>query len=369
MGSRVLTVGMSEIIGGVEREILAVISRCRDTSFDFLCYGSDYPYENELPECRFFYLPYRRRHYFESQRKLKEFLKTHGNEYDLIWVNTSSASNMSVQRIAKRYTSARVITHSHSSRIEHEDPFLRTAHEILHKLNQRKLVKSSDILVACSESAAEHLFGKAHSKAHIVYNGIDTERFAFDENSRQLKRKELGISDSSTVLCCIGRLEAVKNIRFAVKVFTNYQELTANEDVYLLLVGDGSERRELEDLAATGMIGNIRFLGAQNDVKPFLDASDILLMPSFFEGFPVSAIEAQANGLVCLLSDRITREAAVTDLVSFLGIEEKDITLWTEAITANKEKRDRTAYAAAVAEKGLDIDAVARKMEDIFCNR
>lgn len=369
METRVLIVGMSEIIGGVEREVLAIISRCKNTSFDLLCYGSDYSYEKELPDCRFFYLPYRREHYFESQRKLKEFFVNHGNKYDCIWINTSSASNMSVQRIAKRYTNARVITHSHSSRIEHDNILLRAVHEILHKLNRRRMIKLSDVLIGCSESAAEHLFGKQHSNVHIIYNGIEVERFRFDPVSREEMRRNLRIEDSALVLSCVGRLESVKNVGFALKVFSEYQVCTTAENTYLLLVGDGSERTELERYVEERSLKGVIFLGQQKNVKPYLDASDILLMPSLFEGFPVSAVEAQANGLSCILSDKITREAAVTDLASFIGIGENDAVYWADIIKGFTEVPNRELYAGIVSGRGLDIETVTKQMEDIFSNR
>ncbi len=111
------------------------------------------------------------------------------------------------------------------------------------------------------------------------------------------------------------------------------------------------------------------FLGQKSNVKPYLDAADVLLMPSLFEGFPVSAVEAQTNGLRCLLSDYITKEVCVTDLVSFLEIGETEIPSWTEAVLSSKEVRNRERYASEVKEKGLDIVDISKTMEEIFSRK
>ena len=218
MPIRVLVVGMSGIIGGVERVVLSVVSKSTSTHFDFLCYGDNYSYEKELPDSKFFYLPRRRKNYFTSQKKLKEFFQTHRDDYDCIWVNTSSASNLSIHRMAKRYSNAVIITHSHNSKVDHDNPFLRKVHEILHLINRHSLVKNTDVLVACSKSAAKHLYGTASDKAIIIYNGIDTERFAFDLSSRNIQREQLGISEKSKVILSFGRLEKVKNVRKSVEM-------------------------------------------------------------------------------------------------------------------------------------------------------
>ena len=369
MKSKVLVVGMSDILGGVEHEVLSIISRCKGIRFDFLCYGDDYPYEKELPDSSFFYLPYRRKRYFESQRKLKIFLKENKDVYDCVWVNMSSASNSSVQRLAKKYTSAKVITHSHSSRIEHDNKILKKAHEILHLLNRRNLVKNTDVLLACSESAAKHLYGKESENAQIIYNGIETERFRFSSLNRISIRNELGIPDDTVVLVCVGRLVAVKNIEFAIRILSACQKTAGERQICLLLIGDGNERSNLEEYVKEKNIENVLFLGQKSNVKPYLDAVDVLLMPSLFEGFPVSAVEAQTNGLRCLLSNYITKEVCVTDLVSFLEIGETKITSWTEAVLSSKKVRNREGYASEVKEKGLDIVDISKTMEEIFSRK
>lgn len=369
MSLKVLVVGMSDTIGGVERVVLSVVSRNGNTQFDFLCYGEDYIYEKDLPGSKFYYLPKRRNHFFRSQNKLKEFFKTHGNDYDCIWVNTSSASNISVHRMAKRYSDATVITHSHSSRIEHDNPFLKIAHKILHLINRRNLVKKTDVLVACSKMAAMHLYGKACQRAIIIYNGISTEKFMFDEKVRTTQRESLGITPDAVVTLVCGRLVEAKNVEYALRVFKAYREKTGNSNSWIIIVGDGPERDNLKRLIDMNNIENVIFTGFQNDVKPYLDASDIVLQPSLFEGFPVSTVEAQTNGLRCILSDRITKEVDLTDLVTFHGITESDIPFWVDDMVRNTATANRVDYRRVIEECGLDIGRVASKMEEIFKSR
>ena len=170
-------------------------------------------------------------------------------------------------------------------------------------------------------------------------------------------------------MVCVGRLVAVKNIEYAIRILSVCHKTAGGRHFCLLLIGDGNERSNLEKYVKEKNIDNVLFLGQKNDVKPYLDAADVLLMPSLFEGFPVSAVEAQTNGLRCLLSDYITKEVCVTDLVSFLEIGETEIPSWTEAVLSSKEVRNREGYASEVKEKGLDIVDISKTMEEIFSRK
>ena len=367
---KVLVVGMSSILGGVEREVLSIIDGCsEEISFDFLCFGGNYDYAYNYPNSIFYYVTRRRKNYFKSQREQKEFWVENGYKYDVVWINTGSASNLSSHKFAKKYSNARIITHSHSSRIEHDSKLLQIAHTILHILNRRKLVSLSDKLMACSQKAANHLYGTYGCKATIFYNAIDVNALKYDENNRRKIREELSIDDNDILLICVGRIVKVKNFIYAVKVFKEIQSRHTDSQFKMLIIGNGSMMDTLKDYINSQQVNGIYLPGYIDNVKPFLDAADIFLQPSLFEGFPVSAIEAQANGLTCLISDRVTKEAKVTDLAKFISINNEDIKEWADIIVNCDIQYNRNKYNIELQNTEFDIHCAAKEMETILCNK
>ena len=108
------------------------------------------------------------------------------------------------------------------------------------------------------------------------------------------------------------------------------------------------------------------FLGSQSDVKPYLDCADVFLQPSFFEGFPVSTIEAQTNGIKCIISNNITPEVKMTDLVVMLPVDEQYIDDWCTECSNCASAISRGDYTRIMYEQGLDLGTVSKKMQDFF---
>ncbi len=364
---RVLVVGLSGILGGVEREVLSIVEECSDCiCFDFLCFGENYQYESQYKDYVFYYIPRRRENYFESQKQQKQFWKTNGKKYDVVWINTSSASNLTSYEFAKKYSNAKIVSHSHGSRIEHNSRLLRIIHILLHVLKRRRLVALSETLVACSNNAAKHLYGASAIKAIVVHNGIDVKRFLFDLDNRNAIREELNIGKNDVVLMCIGRVEKVKNFLYAIKVYQSLYEKTLNKQFKMIIIGNGSEYNSIEDYIVEHNLTEVKLLGYKSDIKPYLDASDVFLLPSLFEGFPVAVVEAQANGLPCIVSNKVTSEVKITDLVSFIGISDRDAEEWVNNLLNIELLRDRIKFNEMVFNAGYDVHYVASKMKGIF---
>lgn len=361
----ILVVGMSSILGGVEKEVLSIIKYApKEYKFDFLCFGKAFSYEKDYPNISFYYIPRRNENYRESQKMQKEFWVNNGDNYDWIWINTSSASNLSIHRFASKYSKAKILTHSHGSKIEHKNEMMRYAHMILHFFNRRRLVSNSDVLVACSKNAARHLFGCNSAKAIVIYNGIEVNQFKYSKEISASKRNEMGISENEIVLLCVGRLEKVKNFIYAIKVYNEIRHMDSN--YRLIIAGDGSQRKMLEDYAKETQMSKISFVGYTQNIKPLYDASDIFLQPSLFEGFPVSTIEAQANGLYCVLSDQITSEIAKTNNIMFYKIGDSNIKEWAEAVVKIKRNNDRERANNEIRKAGFDVKESADKFFSII---
>ena len=164
---------------------------------------------------------------------------------------------------------------------------------------------------ACSKYTGEWLFGKKSmecGEVKIFNNAIELEKFKYDENLRNEVRKELGL-EGKFVIGHVGRFCYVKNHEFLIDVFEKIY--TVNQNAVLMLVGDGPEREKIENRAKK-YGANVIFLGNRTDVYRLYQAMDIFVLPSKIEGFPVVGIEAQANGLTVLFSDKVPREAEIT---------------------------------------------------------
>ncbi|MBQ9123972.1 MAG: glycosyltransferase family 1 protein [Lachnospiraceae bacterium] len=225
-------------------------------------------------------------------------------------------------------------------------------------------------LFACGVEAGKYMWGKKavnRGKVKIMTNAIDTKTFAFDPLMREEKRHELGV-DNQFVVGIVGRLETQKNYPYLVKVWEKVVE--QKKDVVLVAVGRGPDEEAIKGQAKElGILKHMKFLGIRDDVPKLLNAFDAFVLPSLFEGLPVVLVEAQANGLFQLVSEKVTDEIEITDLVTFLPIGEEDCQKWADHIVDLSEKAiPREQYAKAVADAGYDIRVEASKMCNIYCS-
>ena len=190
---------------------------------------------------------------------------------------------------------------------------------------------------ACGEEAGKFLFpGKEYA---VIPNAIETDKFRYDKEIRDRKRKELGINNEM-VLGHVGRISYQKNHKFLIEIF--YEILKKNNNALLLLVGIGEKEEEVKkQIVELGISNKVRFLGNRADVFELYQAMDAFVLPSFFEGIPVVGIEAQYAGLPCFFSDKVPKEVAFSDNCSFIGLS-KSVVQWENEIlkTMQKCKRD-----------------------------
>lgn len=163
---------------------------------------------------------------------------------------------------------------------------------------------------ACSRFAGEWLFGK-EEPFELVYNAIDLDRFWFSGHTREQVRQQLGFHDGQLVIGHVGRFMPQKNQGFLIDVFEKLVEL--RDDVMLVFVGTGQgESAAKEAVRSRGIAERVRFLGQRDDVADLYQAFDMFVLPSLYEGLGMVAVEAQASGLPCVVSDKVPTEANVT---------------------------------------------------------
>lgn len=198
---------------------------------------------------------------------------------------------------------------------------------------QKPFNKIIDVKIAPSKLAAEYTFGEEELlKDNICYlhNGVDLNIYKYNPEGREKIRQEFGILPNQFVVGHIGRFNQQKNHRFLVHVFAEI--LKKRSDATLMLVGDGEKRKEIESLVKELMIDkNVIFTGVRSDIPDLLSTMDVFVFPSFYEGMPNTIIEAQATGLPCVLSDTITKEAEITDLLTYMPFDNAT-NVWADSV-------------------------------------
>lgn len=186
----------------------------------------------------------------------------------------------------------------------------------------------ANVYLACSDSAGKYQFRKAAFET--VPNGIDVERFQFNERLRSDLRREL-LMDDCFVIGHVGRFYYEKNHTYLLEIFRAFRERVPN--AVLMLLGDGALMQNIKALAESmGLMESVRFMGVIGDCAPYYQAMDAFVMPSFYEGLPLTGIEAQCAGLPCLFSEGVSAEVKLDDRAEFLPIGRVNIDWWVDKL-------------------------------------
>ena len=226
----------------------------------------------------------------------------------------------------------------------------------------------ADYYMACSKAAGRFLFGDkiVNSDLFMVLpNAICTKDYVFDNNKREVVRKNLNLTDE-VVIGHVGNFSTVKNHEFLIVLFS--EVLKKGYNAKLMLVGDGYLRKKIESqIHSLDLEHKVILTGVRSDVNKLLQAMDVFVFPSKFEGLPVSVVEAQATGLPCIISDTIPEEVILTDLVTVISLDDPT-TDWVTYIV-NSKSYDRNEYAEIVSQQGYDISVTARWLEEFYIEK
>ena len=366
---RILVFGMTENPGGVESFLMNYYRNIDRTKlqFDFLCNSyNPIAYEDELINlgARTFHIISRRENRKKFRKELEYLFMVHSKEWSAIWVNVCSLANIDYLKVAKDYGIPKRIIHSHNS--ENMDSKLRGA---LHLINKTRISNYATDFWACSEDAAKWFYSKdIQKKAIIIKNAIDASRYKFDQKKRDEIREQIKASEETFVIGNVGRLHFQKNQDFAIDVFK--ERLKKHENSLLVLVGQGEDEKELkEKCQKLGLLDKVIFAGVQKDIGGWLSAFDLFLFPSVFEGLGIVALEAQANGVPVLASDKvIPKEVQINQNFHFCDLK-CGASKWAEIIEQIEEKDFRECFRKAyekLAEKGFEIEIESKKAEKLL---
>lgn len=363
---KILQIGLAYTLGGIEQFMINYgqnINKERIT-FDFINVFEETKsqkfYEELLKIGQVYDIDDYRKHPFKSYKQLKKIINE--GKYDIIHYNMNSAVFLLPLICAKNSNAKRVIAHSHNS--DNDKGIIKS---IVHFINKHFITFFASDYFACSEKAAKWFFSKKtinSDKFKIINNAIDIDKFQYNPVTREQYRRDLNLNNS-LVIAHVGRFNKQKNHEKLIEIFKEIHEIENNST--LLLIGDGILRENIQDkVEKLGLSNNVKFLGIRKDVSSLLQAADVFVFPSLYEGLGMVLIEAQASGLPCFTSkDVVPDEAKVTSLLNFIDLEESAGN-WAKEIVLNYKKYERRNTNREITERGYNIKNEALRLGKIY---
>lgn len=364
---RVLEVGMTRNLGGIETYLIEQFRHLDKSKidYDFVNITGEYSicYEDEIlaSGSKIFKVVSRHKNPLLHYWQWFNILLQNKGVYDVIVLNTNSLEYVFPLVLGKIFGIPVRVIHSHNSGFENKQGLAR---RLLVGMNKKLLAWSANLRFACSQFAGQWMF--KDNPYHVIYNAIDIHKYDADLLVREETRNALGLHTELTLLH-VGRFSYQKNHSFLLDIFKEVHRI--QPDSVLLLVGDTTEESEFltevkRKIKAYGLENVVRLLGRRDDVNKIMQAVDVLVMPSFFEGLTVVGIEAQASDLPLLLSDTVTKELGLLPSTQFISLEAGP-TAWAEAIVNSKQHNRQSRYEELKA-AGYDIGNETERVEKLL---
>lgn len=290
---------------------------------------------------------------------LREVLRAHAicqimreEKYDIVHINADDAWEAAKSEIYARHAGIKkIVVHGHSAGTTQSVTLIK---KLILFFSKWYVKKDADQKIACSFQAADYLFGKyALNDILILKNGINVEKFLFNQDSRKKIRKELEVSDEHIVIGCVGRMSREKNPLFMLEVMKCI--VKANGKVLMIWVGDGSLRSDMtKKILEFQLEDYIKLMGNRDNVYEIFQAMDIFVLPSFYEGFGIVNLEAQASGLTCVVSEGIPEAAKINENFYRIPLE-KGEKYWADFILHKAGNRIESGTGEKFRKYGYDI--------------
>ncbi|BCJ93405.1 glycosyl transferase [Anaerocolumna cellulosilytica] len=362
---KILIIGHTGKMGGVETFIrnTTLFSDKEKVQFDFLIHG----YKKCLfaEEFSIFYnntnhiyfLPKYKLNPVKTIAALWKFYKEH-HDYKYIHIETGAATELLYCFPYYLFYGMKLIIHSHNGGNSES------------KLMQKALIPLVNVIadkkLACSDAAAVFMFGKVSAtEAKLIYNGIDADKFRYSEKKRKDCRESFNIEETALVVGHIGRFSKQKNHTYLIEIFEEINKRQSN--AFLLLTGTGELEGDVKEIVKKYQLqSKVIFTGLHDDTSDFYSAMDVFVMPSLYEGLPIVAIEAQASGLPCVFSDKISEQVRLTEQTEMLALEE-GVSIWADRILSLYATNiDRHKGVKTILNRGYDIHDTVRQLEQIY---
>lgn len=362
--TRILFISQYLNHNGTEAFMMSVFRGLDRTRFgvDFLLYTqqeSDYTREVEAAGGHIYRVTSRRESPMRWHRELNAFFRDHGKEYHAVHFCGNSLTSIAPLWYAYRYGVPVRISHAHSS-------FCSGLHNrLMHKAKRCLAKHITTHHLACSTLAARWYYG--NSPAVVIPNSIDIDKFRYNPAVRQDMRTALDLPADALVLGHVGRFTVEKNHNFLIDIFAAF--VRRHPSARLLLIGQGPLLQQAKDKAASlGLTDSVLFLGQRQDVAQLMQAMDLFVMPSTFEGLPYVLIEAQAAGLPCLLSDAINADAALLETSQFMSLSQEAMQ-WSDQADRMLQHYERHDTSTEVAKAGYSLENTLTMLTNIYATQ
>lgn len=292
------------------------------------------------------------------KRDLRTFFRAHP-EYKIIHSHMSELGYFAFREAERQGVPVR-ICHAHNA------PHGFNAKMIIRTYFKKRMMPYLTHLFMCGEESGKWLYGEKNKTRFIMLNNaIDAAVYSFDASKREKMRRQLGLADE-LVIGHVGRFNPQKNHPFLLNIFAAL--LKKEPNAVLLLVGGGADMPKTQAKAQElGIAEHVRFLGVRSDVADLMQAMDVFVFPSLYEGLPVTMVEAQASGLPCIISDKVPPECILTDgLVNIMPLSASP-EAWAEKILTMRAVQ-RTDRHEEIAAHGFDISTEAVKLQEFYLN-
>lgn len=359
--TRVLQVVTHMNRGGLETMLMNYyrsIDR-EQVQFDFLThrpYEGDYGEEIKQMGGNVYHLPVLNPFSSSYKRELKHFFESHP-EYQIVHVHQDCLSGV-ILKVAKDCGVKVRIAHSHNA---NQDKDIKYPIKLFFR---RSIAQYATTLMACGKDAGSWMFCGADFQ--VLNNAIDTRFYTFESAKRDLMRMQLGIEKEELVVGHVGSFTPQKNHLFLVDIFQQVKRLIPRSR--LLLVGndvDDIASGVKEKVKALGLEDSVIFTGVRSDVPNLLQAMDVFVFPSNYEGLPMTMVEAQASGLPCLISDKVPIECKMTDLVQQIPLA-NGAEAWAKRAIAAAKETVREDTSAQIKAAGFDIAENANNLQTFY---
>lgn len=365
---RVLHIVTSMNVGGLESRLMDIYRFINKSKiqFDFYTLRKTPGYFDEeirgLGGQVFYNSPLTIKNIHKVQKEFGSFLDQ--NNYDIIHSHICETSPILLSVAKRKGVNHRIVHSRHAS----VDMKIKSLYKSLSKFVLKlSIPRYATDYYSVSLKAGYWLFGRKivdRGLVKVINNAIDASKYRYDIETRTAKRKELLLSDNEIVVGLVGNFSNAKNHDFLVDIFDELTKM--NSTVKLVLVGSGTNESQIKKKCEKlGLLGKVNFLGKRNDVNELLQAIDIFVMPSLFEGMPGAAIEAQASGLPLVLSKNITNEAKITSSVLFLGLDQAP-KFWAEKVLDLYNQHTRGDTYTEIVKNGYDISYSAKQLESNY---
>ena len=295
----------------------------------------------------------------QTKKYFEQFFSEHHSEYDIVHLHAPYIAFLCLP-VAAKYGISHRIVHSHAT-VYAESKGKAVRNRMLWSISQKYITDR----IGCSQAAGAFLFGKRDYT--VLKNAICCDEYAYNEAARNEIRTQYEAKDK-LVIGNVGRFSQQKNQMYLVDIFSEIQKI--HKDSVLWLVGDGELRPQIEEkIKQLGLINSVKIFGMVDNTGELYQAMDVMVMPSLFEGLPMTGVEAQACGLPCVFSDTITREVDVMGS-PFLSLEESKAEWAKTAVRAagryKESGKARRSFGKELAEHGFDIRVEAGRLEEMY---